>query len=231
MQFVMLVFIFGVVNLSLGFGLAMYLNQAAPAWWENWETLHFLFRLGGAKQASPGERSRDSRQEASSSRTPSNAHRSRPAGEKEDQANQDQPAPERETLKRLGKGAEIAARKLDAYMNRLKDPDSMGFTASPWKFVGELQELCQPYMNQLNEMANKLADGADEYGFGASADDPVQIMLLDLMAQLETTLSNLEYMDFDSGFSAAVERIRTETSTNLSLTRKLHKAVEAELAK
>ncbi|MFW6114146.1 MAG: hypothetical protein ACOC7K_00220 [bacterium] len=226
-----MVFIFGVVNLSLGFGLAMYLSRAAPAWWEDWKTLVFLCRFTGAKQVSAQQRGGNSPQGASSLRTNSNPNRAPQVAEQGDSENHDQPAPERETLKRLKKNAEIAARKLAGYKNRLQDPDSMGFTASPWKFVGELQELCQPYMNQLSEMADKLANGADEYGCGASPSDPLQTMLLDLMAQLETTLSNLEYMDFDSGFSAAIERIRTETNTNLSLTRKLQEAVEAELAK
>lgn len=225
MQFVMLVFIFGVVNLGIGFGLAMYLNQKTPAWWQNWEAFWLLCRFTGAKSATSAGRGGE--RPAAGAATASQSTSS--GTENADEAEREAPEPERQTLKRLQKAAQIAARKLDAYMKRLKDPDSMGITATPWKFVGELQELCKPCIEQLSDMADELAGGADECGCGTSPDDPLQVMLLDLMAQLETTLSNLEYMDFDSGFSAAIERIRTETDTNLTLTQKLQETVKAEL--
>jgi len=226
MHFVMLVFIFGVVNLGLGFGLAMYLNRTAPLWWENWDTLRLLLRFRNANQ----DRTEQQPEPIDAPAAPGTS-RAVPSAETPAEIEKDEPPPADQRLQELKRALDLATRKLEGLAKQLKNPDGLGFNSSPWRFVAELQELCQPYMEQLNRSLDKLTGEEGEHDGGGAADGLIQKLLLDLVAQLETTFSNMQYMDFESGFSEAIDRISSETRKNLALTKALRDTVEAELAK
>ena len=61
----------------------------------------------------------------------------------------------------------------------------------------------------------------------ATPTDEVPQLILQQAAQLETALSNLQYMDFESSCPAAVERLRTDAEKTLAVAHRLQKALEA----
>jgi len=83
--------------------------------------------------------------------------------------------------------------------------------------VAELQGICQPYLEKLRQATQRLSD---------QLRNQVQELVLEQTAQLETTLGNLQYMDFGSGASAAIARLSQETANTLSMARKLQQALE-----
>ena len=136
--------------------------------------------------------------------------------------------PELIDLDAMRQAVDKAVRSLTHLAGRLKENHDGQYAGTAWSFVGELQEICDPYVRRLSEATERLLDGAGESREGAALGDEPQQIFLEQVAQLETTLSNLQYMDFDSSFSTAVTRLRTDIGNTLSIARRLQKALRAE---
>lgn len=204
MQMVLLTFVIGVLNLCLGYALAVHLGYGPPTLRDAWTAISAVPRAG----------------ETSNDRS----------------TGTDEPAPaadmvvepELSHLDALRRIVDTATSSLSGLAARLKKSRVGQSGKTGWSFVGELQEVCEPYLRHLSEAAERLVDGADELGEGAAIGDEVEQIVLEQVAQLETTLSNLQYMDFDSGFSTAITRLTSETENTLSTAHRLQKALEAE---
>jgi hypothetical protein len=114
----------------------------------------------------------------------------------------------------------VSVTSLSDFAARLKRSSRGEHHRTAWAFVAELQGICQPYLDRLGQAAERLSD---------QLGDEVQQLVLEQAAQLETTLSNLQYMNFDSGASAAFQRLSQEAGNTLSMARRLQAALQAPL--
>lgn len=74
----------------------------------------------------------------------------------------------------------------------------------------ELKEDCETYLQQQREAAERFAARISELGELRSLGEEIELANLEQAAQLETTLSNLQHMDFDSDLEAANRRLLAE---------------------
>ncbi|MCS7303605.1 MAG: diguanylate cyclase [Thermoguttaceae bacterium] len=74
----------------------------------------------------------------------------------------------------------------------------------------ELKEDCQRYLEQQREAAERFAARISELGELRSLGEEIELANLEQAAQLETTLSNLQHMDFESDLEAANRRLLSE---------------------
>jgi hypothetical protein len=125
--------------------------------------------------------------------------------------------PEQINLDTFRRFVAMSATSLTDFAARLKRSDRRDHHRTAWGFVAELQGICQPYLEKLEQAAERLSD---QFG------DEVQELVFEQAAQLETTLSNLQYMDFDSGASAAMGRLSQEVGNSLSTAHRLQEALE-----
>jgi hypothetical protein len=216
MQAVLLVFVIGVLNVALGYAVAVYLGLATPTLPETWRLLGSkrpIVKISGSRhnvsgkpvlepgQERPAEPILDTSLPASAENAPETVVERPPM---------DVDAFRRFVAKSVSSLADFAA--------RLKRYDRAEHLRSPWSAVAELQEICQPYLERLTQAAEQLSD---------QLGDTVQDLILEQAAQLETTLSNLQYMDFGSGDSAAEDRLSQESGNTLAMARRLQQALKA----
>lgn len=74
----------------------------------------------------------------------------------------------------------------------------------------ELKEDCETYLQQQREAAEKFTARISELGELRSLGEEIELANLEQSAQLETTLSNLQHMDFESDLEAANRRLLAE---------------------
>jgi len=108
-------------------------------------------------------------------------------------------------------------RKLAAKLHKGRVDD---FQTTGWRFVAELQEICTPYLRQLE----RLTESGTEVG---ALNDEIEGLTLVLFAQLETTLGNLQHMDFNGDLAGVKSRLLGEIERLLSGGDDLRAALEA----
>lgn len=74
----------------------------------------------------------------------------------------------------------------------------------------QLKEDCETYLQQQREAAEKFTARISELGELRSLGEEIEMANLEQSAQLETTLSNLAHMDFESDLEAAHHRLLAE---------------------
>lgn len=79
--------------------------------------------------------------------------------------------------------------------------------------VAELLEDCQTYLIEQGEAAEKFSNRLGELGELKSLGEQIEIANLEQAAQIETTINNLQTMDFQSDLEAANQRLRTELNS------------------
>ncbi len=223
MQMVLLTFVIGVLNLCLGYALAVHLGYGPPTLHDAWTAISVVPRAG--ETSNDRSAGTDEPAQEPNKQPVSRPHASCPS----------EPAPaadmlvepELSDLDALRRSVDKATSSLSGLAARLKKSRVGQSGKTAWSFVGELQEICDPYVRHLSEAAERLCDEVRDSGEATALSDEVEETILEQVAQLETTLSNLQYMDFDSGFSAAMTRLRTDTGSTLSVARRLQKALEA----
>jgi len=75
-----------------------------------------------------------------------------------------------------------------------------------------LREDCEQYLAEQTENAERFRERISELGELSALGDEIEMANLDQAAQVETTLNNLEYMDFESDPEAANRRLIEEIS-------------------
>jgi hypothetical protein len=212
MRFVFLVTMFGVLNLGLGYALAVYSGFGPRSLADTWRLLGFARPMGTIRDDAIGEPVQaPNRQQAVS---PSDA----PLPAAAEEASDPVLKPNRIDLDTFRRFVAMSVSSLTDFAARLKRSNRGDHHRTGWAFVAELQEICQPYLEKLRKAVEWLSD---------EVDNEVQGLVLDQLAQLETTLGNLQYMDFGSDASAAIGRLSQETGNTLSLARRLRNALEA----
>ncbi len=84
--------------------------------------------------------------------------------------------------------------------------------------VAKLQEDCEVYLAEQAENAERFRQRVSELGELKALGDEIETANLDQAAQVETTLNNLKYMDFESDLETANARLLEEIS-NLRVAR------------
>ena len=92
----------------------------------------------------------------------------------------------------------------------------------------KLQEDCEAYLAEQAENAERFRERVSELGELKALGDEIEMANLDQAAQVETTLNNLKYMDFGSDLEAANARLLEEIN-NLRVARH-HLRDEQEVA-
>jgi hypothetical protein len=215
MESVLLVFVIGVLNLALGYALAVYLGLGPPTLTDTWRLLGFarpIGKISNGRDDAIGEPVQSPYQQQAVS--PPDA----PLPAAVPEASAPVLKPEGIDLDTLRRSVAMSVSNLTDFAARLTRSNRGDHQRTAWGFVAELQGICQPYLEHLKLAAERLSD---------QLCDKVQELVLEQAAQLETTLSNLQYMDFDSGVSAAMGRLSQETGNTLSMARRLQQAIEA----
>jgi len=73
-----------------------------------------------------------------------------------------------------------------------------------------LKQDCREYLAAQGRASEQLRERVDELGELSSIAEQIEMANLEQAAQIETTLSNLDHMDFSSDLEAANERLRIE---------------------
>ena len=215
MEFVLLVFVIGVLNLALGYAAAVYLGLGSPALADTWRLLGFarpIGKISNGPDDAIGEPVQAPRQQQAVS--PPNT----PLPTAAEKAPGPVLEPEGIDLDTFRRFVAMSVSSLTDFAARLKRSNHGDNRGAAWNCVTELQGTCQPYLERLNLAAEQLSD---------QLGDNVQELVLEQAAQLETTLSNLQYMDFGSGISAAMGRLSQESGNTLSMAHRLQQALEA----
>lgn len=76
--------------------------------------------------------------------------------------------------------------------------------------VAQLLEDCRTYLAEQNDAADKFRSRVGELGELKDLGEEIEMANLEQSAQIETTISNLEYMDFESDLEAANQRLLSE---------------------
>ena len=86
------------------------------------------------------------------------------------------------------------------------------------KCLRELKEDCETYLAQQSKAADDFHDRIGELGELSELGDRIELTNMEQAAQIETTLSNLANMDFESDLEAAAARLLEEIN-NLRMAR------------
>ena len=78
------------------------------------------------------------------------------------------------------------------------------------KSLAELKEDCETYLGEQSELAEKFSERISELGELSELGDEIEMANLEQSAQVETTLSNLSNMDFESDLEEANTRLLEE---------------------
>ncbi len=90
-----------------------------------------------------------------------------------------------------------------------------------------LEEDCRTYLAAQSRAARQLRDRVDEFGELSDLAEEIELANLEQAAQIETTLSNLQHMDFTSDLEAAGERLVAELGKLREARNRLHDNQEA----
>ncbi len=230
MSVVFLIFVIGVLNVCLGYVLAVRLGYGPPGLLEAWDAL-------SAEPQGPQEATLGASVEtlvAELAATPIDQMLDdEPDEEMEDELeveNYEEPdddvgdlldpdAPETWDLNE--KYVETSILKLNIAMmksgakateldTRLRECKGNSDEDTILRCLTELKEDCKSYLAEQTELAEKFRERIDELGELSELGDEIEIANLEQSAQIETTLSNLEHMDFESDLEAANHRLLEE---------------------
>lgn len=192
MEWVLYIFVIGLLNFGLGYCLAFWTGAARPR--PRWqppivEAIH---------RPEPEQAMWD----AEPIVEPPSEETTEPAAEEPE-------PPEELDLETLIDSIATRSTRLRTLAAKLHKGRVDDFQTTGWRFVAELQEICSPYLRQLE----CLTDSGTEIG---ALNDEIEGLTLVLFAQLETTLGNLRHMDFNGDLAGVKSRLLGEIERLLS---------------
>ena len=93
--------------------------------------------------------------------------------------------------------------------------------------LDELKKNCKTYLEQQGEAADSFHDRIGELGELSDLGEEIEMINLEQVAQIETTVSNLRHMDFESDLEAANLRLLEEINNLRAASHKLRDTQEA----
>jgi diguanylate cyclase (GGDEF)-like protein len=202
---IVLILIIGTVNVCLGYALAVWLGYGPPDLQAAWDALNFR----RSRPAGPAVAEPPAAASPEAVAEPAAVAEEVPAAA----------APTEPTLNE--KYVETSVLKLNIAMmrssaretridTRLRECSGQSDPLTIQACLADLREDCETYLAEQSEAAARLHDRLDEMGELAALGEEIEMTNLEQAAQIETTLSNLQYMDFQSDLAAANLRLREE---------------------
>lgn len=222
MVWVVLTFLVAVLNLHLGYAVAVYLGYGPPTLRNAWEAFSAtrMTAHGTREPPAASPKPAPARKQKSASRPGASASRK---PRKPDSHSK----PEGSLLDTLRLVIAKGESSMTALAGRLQDKRERASPQSIWSYVVELQEICESYMRQLEKAAAEFQHGDVELGATAAARERLEQTILQQLAQLETTASNLQHMDFDRDRREAGMRLLQEIDRMLAFGREIQGGLEA----
>ena len=242
-----LIFVIGVLNLSLGYALAVRLGYGPPSLLDAWEVLLADFPTVRGRTPAPVVKNELFPEEVSQSiedmldETDSELfgdtddelfEESVPEsfGEEEDNQPEEEPGPNIPEIWDLNeKFVETSILKLNVVMlksgarateidTKLRKIRGKSDATTIKKCLDKLKEDCETFLAEQSEAADKFHERIGELGEFSDLGAEIETANLEQAAQIETTLSNLQFMDFDSDLESANQRLLEELN-NLRVAR------------
>jgi len=232
---VLLTLLIGVLNVCLGYALAVWLGYGPPSLSATWQAL-------GVEPIAehPATDAEEAVPQPAEAQQPTPL-RTVPAGPADAQSNGDAaaeaPAPDetpspQEMADLLGasgpalwdldeKYVETSVLKLNVAMiqsaaratkidSRLRACQDRIDAETIQSCLAELREDCETYLAEQSEASAQFHERLDELGELSTLGEQIERANLEQAAQIETTLNNLQYMDFQSDLAAAGHRLLAE---------------------
>jgi len=215
---VLLTFTIGILNICLGYAVAVYLGYGPASWIDGWDAL-----LGEAPPQQPIAADWPQNPAAAAAIPPAAVPvavavtqpvvETPPAVSPEPA---DAPAPPAgEKFVELGilkfNAAIVESGvKIAAIETRLRSSQGQWDAAMIESCVAELEKDSEEYMAEQERLAEEFRQRMAELGEMAAVGDQIEMGNLAACAQLETTVSNLKHMDFHSDLQAAGTRLLEE---------------------
>jgi diguanylate cyclase (GGDEF)-like protein len=224
------------LNVCLGFALAMYLGYGPPSMLEAWDTLWSDGRAPGEHDPAGSWSTKGSFQGSSSGEfgrelgamlddepdedpSPEPLEEEKDDGEEEEPSAVESEAPQTWDLDE--RFVETSILKLNIAMmksgaraseidTRLRACRGHGDSETIRSCLAELKEDCETYLAEQSEAAEEFHSRIGELGELSTLGDEIEMANLEQAAQIETTLSNLGHMDFESDPETANERLLEE---------------------
>jgi len=237
MSLIVLTFIIGVLNLCLGYAVAMHLGIGPPGWAASWE---IAFRRVDHEQpdhtlddfpaddlmAQLGATSLDDMLDE----TPEDEGELQPVAELYDEDAATLVKPDAPVAWNLNeKYVETSILKLNVAMmksgarateidTRLRATRDKPDGETVRQCVAKLLEDCRSYLSEQTESAERFSERIGEMGELSDLGEEIELANMEQAAQIETTVSNLEHMDLESDLAAARLRLLEELN-NLRVAR------------
>jgi diguanylate cyclase len=218
------VLIMSVVNICLGFALAVYLDGPAP------EAVHAPSPL---KKSKVSERA--TRQAVK--------YQPRPSGE-EAPATAEIPEQWLDVLKAenivagsfVEASVQVLRLEVGRYRDKLIDVDRRVRECSTAPTVEAIRELLEElrtvnedWMEQQSEATSQLSGNSDELGDLEEKGSQLETVLMEQAAQIETTCNNIDLLDFDSDMEVGCRRFITEIRKLIDLAHNLRSQMHESL--
>lgn len=220
MHLVFCVFAIGVVNLCLGYAMGVRFGRNPPRLRNAWQALGSFRSNAGIR---PEVEATKRMMEELEQQVASLEQVTRPG--KPEEAPDEVAEPELPPLEALQRMVARTTPRLTDLAKRLRRTAGAQQGRTAWSFVGELQEICEPYLQGLGDVVEHVIERPNASGEDATIGQQLEQTVLEQLAQLETTVNNLRHMDFSAGFSEAKNRIAGETDKLLALAGRLEEAL------
>jgi diguanylate cyclase (GGDEF)-like protein len=233
MSLVVLTFMIGVLNLCLGYGLAVYLGYGPPSLLDAWEALGPRRRPAAPDEVEIQGLVDDLAATSLTGMLDDLAEESldfQPLDQPYDEDVAELLSPtDPENWDLNEKYVETSILKLNIAMmksgaraaeidTRLRAAQGHSDAETIRECVVALKEDCETYLAQQRDVAEQFTARISEMGELRSLGEEIEMANLEQAAQIETTLSNLEHMDFESDVEAACHRLLEEIN-NLRVAR------------
>lgn len=231
-----------VLNIGLGFAIAMYLGYGPPTLLDAWHTVGELGvplgvnvgmthdssgLLGTATAFAPDEPVAAPETPRPASTEPAGTET--PASASETALDLDERLVETSVLKlnlaMLRSDAKVT--DLDTRLHACQGQFQADVVAS---CLEEFKEDCQTYLAEQRQAAEQFRQSLGQWGDLAGLGEQIEMTNLEQAAQIETTLSNLEGLDVSAGLPAAGERLLSEIDKLRGARHKLRDAHEQAFA-
>ena len=223
---VWLTLIIGVLNVCLGYALAVQLGYGPPGLWEAWDVLsQGQVSDHGAKATTEfdaGDLAQMLDDEALGDDDELETEAYDAIFDDEDDGSPASDEPEKTQDWNLGeKYVETSLLKLNIAMmksgaratkidTRLRDCRGRTDEQTIQRCLAELKEDCETYLVEQSEASEKFVERISDLGELAALGEEIEMANLEQSAQVETTLNNLNTMDFETDLEGANARLISE---------------------
>ena len=213
-------FTIGLVNICLGYALAVFVGYGPPSLAAGWDALVAQSPVAAPVAATP---SADLGQAPSPPVAPESAAVAEAAESPSPSPSPSPPAPPaapatwqldetfvESNILKFSVAISRSGAQMRVIENRLRSNEGHWDAATIESCLAELEKDAAEYLEEQGRLAEQLHDRMAELGDMTALGEQVEAANLAAVAQLETTISNLKHMDFHGDLTAAGKRLLEE---------------------